>query len=68
MEQQIKPIFIEEPTTEGFAIEEELKYVDEDIRESFTGKNYAIGIPTNIQLNRNINRLIDIIRELIDTK
>lgn len=38
---------------------DELKFVDEDIRKTFEGTQYIIGTPTNVQLSRNIQKLID---------
>ena len=36
---------------------DELKFVDEDIRKEFEGKNYLMGTPTNVQLSRDIKKL-----------
>jgi hypothetical protein len=39
----------------------ELLFVDEDIKNEFEGKSYFIGVPTQIQLARNIKKLTDLL-------
>jgi len=45
---------------------DELKFVDDDIRKEFEGKNYIIGTPTQVQLNRSIKLLTEKIDKLLD--
>jgi len=40
---------------------DELKYVDDDIKEEFRNTSYIIGVPTMIQLSRDIKNNIKVI-------
>lgn len=40
---------------------DELKFVDEDIKKAFAGVSHLQGIPTQVQLNRNIQKLCEIL-------
>lgn len=43
---------------------DELKFVEEDIKKEFLGKSYMVGTPTQIQLIRTINKLIEALESL----
>lgn len=41
----------------------ELEFVDKDIKDEFEGKQYIIGTPTNLQLARDIRKLIEVLKK-----
>lgn len=45
----------------SYAPVDEFKFVDEDIKKEFEGKSYLQGMPTQVQLNRNIQKLYELL-------